>query len=70
MINPLSSRQGADQIRVLFFLGEIMKKAEKNQMKDRNKNIGKIWIDEHTPYEKRTTGSGLMFGGRYVNERK
>lgn len=55
---------------MLFFLGEIMEKTEKNQKKDRSKNIGKIWIDEHTPYEKRTTGSGLSFGGRYVNERK
>lgn len=55
---------------MLFFLGEIMKKTEKNQKKDRNKNIGKIWIDKHTPYDKRTTGSGLMFDGRYVNERK
>ncbi len=47
-----------------------MKKAEKNQRKDRNKYIGKIWIDENTPYEKRTTGSGLVFRGKYVNERK
>lgn len=47
-----------------------MKKTEKNQKKDRDRNIGRIWIDEYTPYEKRTTGSGLTFGGRYVNERK
>lgn len=47
-----------------------MEKTKKNQRKDRNKNIGKIWIDENTPYEKRTTGSGLVFCGKYVNERK
>lgn len=55
---------------MLFFLGKIMEKEEKNQKKDKNKNIGKIWIDEHTPYEKRTTGSGLTFRGKYANERK
>lgn len=47
-----------------------MKKSEKNERKDINKTIGKIWIDEHTPYEKRSTGSGLVFAGKYVDERK
>lgn len=55
---------------MLFFFGEIMEKAEKNQRKNRRKNVGKIWVDEHITYEKRNSGSGLMFGGRYVNERK
>lgn len=55
---------------MLLFFGEIMEKTEKNKRKDRSKNIGKIWIDEHTPYEKRATGSGLVFAGRYVDERK
>ena len=47
-----------------------MEKSEKNERKDINKTIGKIWIDEHTPYEKRSTGSGLVFAGKYVDERK
>ncbi len=44
-----------------------MKKTEKNKEKDRKKHIGKIWVDEHTPFEKRTTGSGLTFSGKYKN---
>lgn len=47
-----------------------MEKMKKNKEKDRLRTCGKVWIDEHTPFEKRTCGSGLMFGGRYMNERK
>lgn len=42
-----------------------MEKTEKNKEKDRLRTEGKMWIDEHTPYEKRNCGSGLMFSGKY-----
>lgn len=47
-----------------------MEKTEKNKAKDKKRTEGKVWIAEHTPYSKRTCGSGLTFGGKYVNERK
>ncbi len=47
-----------------------MEKTEKNKEKDRLRNKGKIWIDEHTPYSKRQCGSGLTFGGRYIKANK
>lgn len=46
-------------------LGEYMEKTEKNKKKDNKRNIGKIWVDRHTPFEERTTGSGLTFSGKY-----
>ncbi len=50
---------------MLFFLGEIMEKTERSKEKDRLRTKDKIWIDEHTPYEKRITGSGMTFSGKY-----
>lgn len=50
---------------MLFFLVEIMEKTERSKEKDRLRTEGKIWVDEHTPYEKRTTGSGMTFSGKY-----
>ena len=50
---------------MLFLLGEYMEKTEKNKEKDNKRNIGKIWVDRHTPFEERTTGSGLTFSGKY-----
>ena len=48
-----------------FLFGEIMEKTERSKEKDRLRTEGKIWVDEHTPYEKRTTGSGMTFSGKY-----
>ncbi len=42
-----------------------MKKTEKNKEKDQMNKQQKIWIDEHTPYSKRVSGSGLTFSGHY-----
>ena len=43
-----------------------MEKTEKNKNRDRMRLRGKTWIDQHVPYKDRKSGSGLRFGGRYV----
>lgn len=43
-----------------------MEKSEKNKAKDRARTAGMVW--EHIPatFNRRKTGSGLTFEGRYV----
>ena len=43
-----------------------MEKSEKNKLKDYKRTKGKKWECVPVPFEKRTTGSGLTFQGRYV----
>lgn len=43
-----------------------MEKSEKNKLKDYKRTKGKKWEYVPVPFEKRTTGSGLTFQGRYV----
>lgn len=49
-----------------FFMEKHMEKSEKNKAKDRAKTDGMVW--EHIPatFNRRKTGSGLTFEGRYV----
>ena len=51
---------------MLFLLENYMEKTEKNKNRDRMRLRGKTWIDQHVPYKDRKSGSGLRFGGRYV----
>lgn len=55
----------SDIFECFFYLGEIM-----DNKRNKNKNVKKIWRDEHTPYEKRVCGSGVTFTGRYVYEKE
>lgn len=43
-----------------------MEKTEKNKAKDREKTTGKVWVRIPQTPEKRTTGSGMTFQGKYV----
>lgn len=45
-----------------------MKKTQKSKQKDRNRTKGKIWVDEPVSFESRNTGSGVTFGGRYIDD--
>lgn len=45
-----------------------MEKSEKSRNKDTQKSKGKIWKDVKVPYAQRKTGSGVTFGGSYVNK--
>ena len=50
------------------FCLQKMKKTMENKLKEYKKKKGKIWVDIHTPYRERTTGSGLTFRGKYVDK--
>lgn len=52
---------------MLFFFRRNMDKTRKNKEKYMLRIGGKVWVDEHTPFEKRVCGSGLTFSGRYKN---
>lgn len=45
-----------------------MKKSLKNRHKDAERTKGKVWIDEPVTAKDRKCGSGVTFGGRYVNK--
>lgn len=51
-----------------FFMGNNMEKTSKNKLKDYRRTKGKKWVDTHTEFSKRTSGSGLKFGGKYVEK--
>ena len=51
---------------MLFLLENSMEKTEKNKLKDYKRTKCKKWEYVPVPFEKRTTGSGLTFQGRYV----
>ena len=50
------------------FLLEIVKveKTRENRLKDYRRITGKKWVDIPTKFEKRVSGSGVQFGGKYV----
>lgn len=43
-----------------------MEKSEKNKAKDRAKTDGMVWENIPATFNRRKTGSGLTFEGRYV----
>lgn len=45
-----------------------MEKTRKNKLKDYQRTKGKQWIDTHTEYKDRKSGSGVRFGGRYIEK--
>lgn len=45
---------------MLLFLGEIME-----VVKNKEKDVKKVWIDTHTFYKDRKCGSGVTFSGAY-----
>ena len=47
---------------------EIVKveKTRENRLKDYRSIKGKKWVDIPTKFEKRVSGSGVQFGGKYV----
>ena len=46
-----------------------MEKTNKQKLKDYMRKKGKIWVDEPQTFKKRTSGSGVQFGGSYVDKR-
>lgn len=46
-----------------------MKKTKNNKLKDYKRTKGKKWIDAPIRYKNRTCGSGVTFGGYYVDAR-
>ena len=51
---------------VPFLLENSMEKSEKNKLKDYKRTKGKVWVRTPVTFDKRTTGSGVTFQGRYV----
>ncbi len=49
-----------------FFVEICMEKSQENKLKDYKRKKGKKWVGTHVGFEKRTTGSGVTFGGKYV----
>lgn len=45
-----------------------MNKTLKNKEKDRLRKRNWQWVDLHTKIEDRTTGSGMQFGGKYIQK--
>lgn len=43
-----------------------MEKSEKNKLKDYKRTEGKVWVRTPVTFDKRTTGSGVTFRGKYV----
>lgn len=51
---------------MLFLLENDMEKSEKNKLKDYKRVKGKTWVRTPMTFDKRTTGSGVTFQGKYV----
>lgn len=47
-----------------------MEKTEKNKGKDRERTKGRVWKDIPATFDRRTTSSGVVFGGQYVPKGK
>ena len=45
-------------------MNKTIKSKEKDYLRTRNKQ----WVELHTPIEKRTTGSGMQFWGKYIKK--
>lgn len=54
---------------MLFLLENDMEKSEKNKLKDYKRVKGKTWVRTPMTFDKRTTGSGVTFQGKYVPKR-
>ena len=59
---------GTDDVKksVPFLLENGMEKSDKNKLKDYKRTKGKVWVRTPVTFDKRTTGSGVTFQGRYV----
>lgn len=51
---------------MLFLLENGMEKSEKSKAKDYKRTKGMVWVRTPTTFDKRTTGSGVTFQGKYV----
>ena len=49
-----------------FLLEKDMEKSDKNKLKDYKRTKGKVWVRTPVTFDKRTTGSGVTFQGKYV----
>lgn len=49
-----------------FFMEKIMRKPEKDRIKENSKKRGKVWVQIPTPFEERVTGSGVTFRGMFI----
>ena len=49
-----------------FLLENSMEKSDKNKLKDYKRTKGKAWVRTPVTFDKRTTGSGVTFQGKYV----
>ena len=52
-----------------FSVEADMEKSKKNKLKDYKRTKDKIWVDKPTSINKRTSGSGVVFRGKYVEKR-
>ena len=55
---------------MLFLLENDMEKSDKNKLKDYKRTKGKIWVSIPSTYDKRMTGSGVTFQGKYVDKQQ
>lgn len=46
-----------------------MEKTEKNKAKDWARAVGKVWVRIPQTFKQRTTGSGIVFGGMYIDKK-
>lgn len=46
-----------------------MEKSKNNKYKDYKQTKDKVWVDKPTPIDKRTSASGVVFRGKYVEKR-
>lgn len=51
-----------------FVFGIKMEKSAKNKLKDYKRTKGKKWIDAPAEIKKRISGSGVRFGGKYIDQ--
>ena len=49
-----------------FYWRNDMEKSEKNKLKDYKRTKGKVWVRTPVTFDKRATGSGVTFQGKYV----
>ena len=52
-----------------FSIGANMEKSKENKLKDYKRTKDKIWVDKPTSINKRTSCSGVVFRGKYVEKR-
>lgn len=55
---------------MLFLLENDMEKSDKNRLKDYKRTKGKVWVSIPSTYDKRMTGSGVTFRGKYVDKQQ